>query len=77
METHEHGMTNLFDQLGLPSTEEDIQAFIASHRPLDAATKLSEASFWTESQSRFIKEQIKSDADWAVVIDTLDTSLRQ
>jgi hypothetical protein len=77
METHSHGMTSLFEQLGLPSSEEEIQAFIAEHNPLAAQTKLYEATFWTDSQAKFLRDQLKVDADWAVVIDTLDTSLRQ
>jgi len=77
METHSHGMTSLFDQLGLPSSEADIQRFIAEHHPLGAEMKLWDAPFWSESQAKFLRDQLKADADWAVVIDTLDTSLRQ
>ncbi|RYE37668.1 MAG: DUF2789 domain-containing protein [Sphingobacteriales bacterium] len=76
METHSHAMSNLFDQLGLPSDEESIQQFIADHS-LVPETTLFDADFWTDSQSRFLRDQIKADADWAVVIDTLDTSLRK
>lgn len=76
METHEHDMSTLFQQLGLPSTEEDIQNFIAEH-PLDAETNIFDATFWTPNQAKFLHEQIKADADWAVVIDTLNMSLRQ
>lgn len=76
METHSHDMTSLFAQLGLPSDDADIQAFIAEHR-LDSTTKLFDASFWTDSQAKFLRDQLKVDADWAVVIDSLDTSLRQ
>lgn len=77
METDLHSATNLFAQLGLPSTEADIQAFITSHWPLDSQVKLSEAPFWTASQAKFLRDQIANDADWAVVVDTLDASLRQ
>lgn len=77
METHSHGMTSLFEQLGLPSSEDDIQLFITEHYPLDAKTRLCDANFWTDSQAKFLRDQIKVDADWALVIDTLDTSLRQ
>lgn len=76
MEIHDHGMTSLFDQLGLPSHEDYIQSFIDEHR-LSGEIKLWDADFWTENQAKFLREQIKADADWAVVIDTLDTSLRQ
>jgi len=77
METHSHDMTSLFAQLGLPSGDADIQTFIAEHQPLDAKIKLCDASFWTDSQAKFLHDQLKVDADWAVVIDSLDTSLRQ
>lgn len=76
METHEHDMVTLFQQLGLPSSEDDIQDFIEAH-PLDAETNIFDADFWTPNQAKFLREQIKADADWAVVIDTLNTSLRR
>lgn len=76
MENNHHGFVNLFDQLGLPSTDADIQAFIAEHRPLDAQVVLSNASFWTPTQAKFLREQIKEDADWALVVDKFDASLR-
>jgi hypothetical protein len=77
MEDHTHNLTTLFDQLGLPSTEEDIEAFINSHRPLDPSIHLSKAPFWTAGQAQFLGEQTKADADWVMVIDKLDTSLRE
>lgn len=76
METQLHTMSNLFDQLGLPSASADIQAFIASHNHLNAKVMLCEAPFWTESQAKFLRDQIKQDADWAGVVDKLDASLR-
>lgn len=76
MNTQQHTMADLFDQLGLPSTEADIQKFIGSNRPLDAETFLSDAPFWNSNQAKFLREQILIDADWAVVVDELNTSLR-
>lgn len=76
MNTQQHTMADLFDQLGLPSTEADIQKFIDSNRPLDAETFLSDAPFWNSNQAKFLREQILIDADWAVVVDELNTSLR-
>ncbi len=75
METHEHNMVNLFQQLGLPSSEDDIQDFI-EHHPLDAQTNIFDASFWSPNQAKFLREQIKVDADWAAVIDALNIALR-
>ena len=34
MESNQHEFHELFEQLGLPSSEADIRAFIAEHRPL-------------------------------------------
>jgi len=77
MEGNFHSMSNLFAQLGLPSESADIQAFIESKRPLDADLELHEAPFWTSSQSEFLREQVQDDADWAGVIDELNSGLRQ
>lgn len=76
MENNLHSDANLFAQLGLPSSDADIQAFIKSHRPLDPQIKLSEAPFWTKAQAKFLQEQIICDADWAAVVDKLNVSLR-
>lgn len=70
-------MTHLFDQLGLASGQEDIQAFMESHRPLADHVRLSEAPFWTPSQSTLLWEQVQLDADWVGVIDELNSGLRQ
>jgi Protein of unknown function (DUF2789) len=77
MENNLHSDTELFAQLGLPSTDADIKAFIQSHRPLDSNIKLSEAPFWTAAQAKFLRDQLISDADWAAVIDKLNVSLRE
>lgn len=77
MEASLHSMTHLFTQLGLPATSEDIQAFIEGHRPLAAHLALGDAPFWTPSQAGFLREQVQVDADWAGIIDTLDSALRQ
>lgn len=76
MEVNKHGITELFDQLGLPSSDADIQAFISAHRPLSPEVRLSEAPFWSSTQAAFLRDGIKADADWAVVVDKLDASLR-
>lgn len=76
MEDHVHSMTHLFSQLGLPAQPAEIQAFIDAHRPLPASLALHEAPFWTPSQSGFLQEQVQDDADWAGVVDRLDSALR-
>ena len=69
-------MTTLFDQLGLDSSEAAIDAFVAEHKPLDAAIALVDAPFWTPAQGQFIAESIDQDAAWAIVVDELDARLR-
>lgn len=76
MDTTQPSMTHLFEQLGLPSETQDIASFIGQHRPLPEGMRLIEAPFWTPAQSHFIDEKLKADDDWAVVIDSLNTSLR-
>lgn len=76
MQEQLHTLNNLFAQLGLPSDDAAIDAFIASHRPLDNSIPLYRASFWSEAQRDFLKEEIIEDADWATVIDDLNRRLR-
>ena len=75
METGLHTMGHLFAQLGLPSDPVAIEAFIATHRPLQHGVALYRAPFWTSSQRDFLKEEIIDDADWAGVIDQLNGRL--
>ncbi|MBC7565789.1 MAG: DUF2789 domain-containing protein [Pedobacter sp.] len=75
MESSIHTLNNLFAQLGLPSDEASINTFIKTHSHLATCVLLSEASFWTPTQAAFLREEILNDADWAEVIDQLNTSL--
>ena len=68
-------MHDLFAQLGLPNEEEDVQAFVAKHRPLPQDVSLADASFWTPAQASFLREQLNRDAEWAEVVDQLNMSL--
>lgn len=76
MEQHHHDLNALFEQLGMDASPAAIQTFVRAHRPLAADIKLAEAPFWSASQSAFLREKVKEDADWAVVVDTLDAMLR-
>lgn len=69
-------MTNLFEQLGLDSTEQGIAQFIEAHQ-LDADTLIADADFWTEGQRQFLIEKIKSDGEWAIIVDQLNESLHE
>ncbi len=76
MEGIDHPLSELFAQLGLPNDRASIDRFIEEHAPLDNAIRLADAPFWNESQSRFLRETIAQDADWAEVVDHFDARLR-
>jgi hypothetical protein len=76
MDTNQPSMTNLFNQLGLPSEPQDIADFIDAHRPLPEEIRLTKADFWSTAQASFMEEKLSADDHWAVVIDSLNTSLR-
>ena len=69
-------MTNLFEQLGLDSSETAIQKFIESHQ-LDSDTTIVQANIWSESLRQFLSEKIKSDGEWALVVDQLNEALHE
>ncbi|MBK6852728.1 MAG: DUF2789 domain-containing protein [Burkholderiales bacterium] len=76
MQAHVHSMSQLFAQLGLPDDPAAIASFVRHHAPLPGHLKLAEAPFWSASQSHLLAKGVADDADWAVVVDTLDTMLR-
>ena len=65
-----HDLPTLFDQLGLPSDNASIDHFISRHE-LPPGVHLINATFWTPSQARFLKEAIEQDAEWAEIADTV------
>lgn len=76
MITTEPRMTNLFLQLGLDASAEAIAAFIQAHQlPTDVA--LVDAPYWNDGQRQFLAEQLKSDADWAIIVDELSEALHE
>jgi hypothetical protein len=68
-------MANLFAQLGLSTEPVDINNFITARRPLSNGITVDCAPFWTEAQKAFLKEEIIWDADWAGVVDELNSRL--
>ena len=76
MESPEHSINLLFEQLGLDDSEQAIAQFISQHRPLPHQVLLHEASFWSKAQAGFLKQAVDDDADWAIVVDQLDNMLR-
>lgn len=75
MTSADHTLENLFEQLGLQSSPQAIDEFIAHHRLNDYRT-LADAAFWTPAQAEFIRECWQADSDWAGVVDQLDARLR-
>lgn len=71
-----HGFRELFEQLGLPSDEQSIRRFIETHAPLPRHVALPDAPFWTPPQAAFLRDARCEDADWAEVVDRLDSALR-
>ncbi|MFC6671773.1 DUF2789 domain-containing protein [Marinobacterium aestuariivivens] len=76
MDTSQHNMHNLFEQLGLPSGEREVEQFIRTHRLFSQDIRLDKATFWTESQAEFLREAFDEDSDWCEVVDELDSRLR-
>lgn len=77
MESSLHTLNNLFAQLGLPSDDAAIEAFISAHQHLASDLTLSEAPFWSAAQAAFLREEMLKDADWAEVIDQLNARLHR
>jgi len=76
MEKLTHSFSELFKQLGLPHNHEALESYLKLHQPLNAATQLEDASFWSPSQGHFIKEQLCIDTDCSELIDQLSLALR-
>ena len=67
-------LNDLFIQLGLDSSDEAIDQFIADNQ-LDEDTNLNDAKVWTEKQRAFLQEEWKRDAVWVEVIDELNVRM--
>jgi hypothetical protein len=77
MDTTTPCMEALFAQLGLPTEAHEIRAFITTHRPLDNAVPLNEAPFWSTAQAALLRQKLAADDDWAHIVDTLNSQLRE
>lgn len=76
MEQTNHPFSELFAQLGLPDTAQDIARFLTAHTPLSDTVRLPDAPFWTPSQTAFLRESLVQDSDWSGVVDQLSKALR-
>ena len=69
--------SDLFEQLGLPSSAAQIADFITQHRPLPGNVLLADAPFWSTGQAQFIREKRQQDMPpWSLLIDQLSEALR-
>ncbi len=76
MQTNEHGVQQLFEQLGLATDEDSISEFIERHYIIEGVA-LHKAAFWSPAQSQFLRECFHEDSDWIMAIDQLNTALRK
>jgi len=72
-----HPFHELFEQLGLGSSPDEIRAFLNEHAPLPHEVDLPDAPFWTPAQAAFLREALVADGDWAEVVDALNAALRR
>ena len=77
MENHIHTITLLFDQLGLNSSDAEINKFVTKNSPLSKDVELYKAKFWNSSQAICLKQMKEEDADWSDIVDQLDVMLRR
>lgn len=75
MDTTNHSMQTLFEQLGLSSNETAIENFIFNNH-MGKDIPLDHAAFWNTGQAQFIREALDQDSDWSEVVDQLDALLR-
>jgi Protein of unknown function (DUF2789) len=74
MELITHDLSQLFEQLGLPSSSNDINSFIAAHR-LSGEVPIAQAWFWDVSQAQFLAKALADDSDWSNAVDALSARL--
>lgn len=73
-------MCTLFDQLGMPSSTKDIEAFFDQHH-LRADVPLLEAPFWNTAQQQFLQDVLlhktqQTPAEWQELVSELYARLR-
>lgn len=69
-------LVDLFNQLGLSSDEAAVEQFIQQHKGLAQSTHIEDAPFWNQAQANFIHNALLEDAEWAELIDQLNSRLR-
>ncbi|MFP8965938.1 DUF2789 domain-containing protein [Pokkaliibacter sp. CJK22405] len=77
MDTSTHSMNTLFAQLGLPESDQQIDQFIQKNGGLSEDIPLHQAQCWSTAQSRFLKEALAQDSDWAETVDELNARMHE
>lgn len=77
IESHFHRFSELFAQLGLANDDDSIQAFVLDVAPLPPNTRIEDAPCWTPAQAALLRESLRNDADWAVVVDRLNVVMHR
>ncbi len=70
----EYTMNELFAQLGLESSDEAIDKFVANNQ-LAKNEELIKSDVWNDNQRMFLQEEWKKDAAWVEVIDDLNVRM--
>ena len=76
MDTTQHTISTLFEQLGLDGSRSGIHHFVKEHSIPDDMT-IDEASFWNDAQAQFLRDSLETDGDWSEMVDQLDAMLRK
>ncbi len=76
MDVTQIDLKQLFEQLGLGSSDREMEEFIKLHAPLASDVLLSNAEFWSDSQAEFLRAAVAEDAEWAIVVGQLDSLMR-
>ena len=72
----ERNINIFFEQMGMDGDDAAIEAFIQKNQ-LPQSVKISDATFWTDNQRKFLKDEYRADAGWIEIIDELNTRLHK
>lgn len=72
----ERNINMLFEQMGMDGDDAAVEEFIRNNQ-LPQSVKLSDATFWTDNQRKFLKDEYHADAGWIEIIDELNTRLHK
>lgn len=70
-------MSKLFSQLGMANDTASINGFVDANAPMSGDVQLHEAAFWSASQAAFLHDALLDDAEWAVIVDELNSDLHK